>query len=78
MKHCRPSCIIVLFIVLRQQIALMDGYKIGANHAISGHVYDNNWNKDSHACSEYQAGYSRGWDKFIWATEHTCYQCVKM
>ena len=61
-----------------QQNAFMDGYKLGAIHATSGHFYDNNCNKDTHYCSVYQAGYATGWDRYIWAAEHTCYHCVNI
>jgi hypothetical protein len=49
-----------------QQNAFMDGYKLGAIHATSGHFYDNNCNKDTHYCSVYQAGYATCWDRYIW------------
>ena len=63
--HCSP-----------QQNAFMDGYKMGAIHAISGQLYANNCSKNMHYCSLYQTGYATGWDKYIWVAEHTCYRCV--
>jgi hypothetical protein len=32
--------------------------------------------KTPNFCPVYQTGYATGWDKYIWAAEHTCYRCV--
>jgi hypothetical protein len=64
-SHCSP-----------RQNVFMDGYKQGATHAVSGHLYDKICSKDIRYCSSYQSGYAAGWDKYIWAAEHTCYRCV--
>jgi hypothetical protein len=62
--HCSP-----------QQNAFIDGYKMGADHAISHHLYGINCPRALY-CDAYASGYRTGWDKYIWAAEHTCYHCA--